>query len=116
LLARCRALYLASNELTDDGVARLAASDKLAGLELLCLGNNDELGDAGVRALADSPHLAGLTRLELDGTDVGEEGALALADSDNPASLRIVVVNRYGVREGGWRALWKRFGAGVRPR
>jgi uncharacterized protein (TIGR02996 family) len=86
-------LYLARNELTDEGLAALAGSSGLAALRVLCLGGN-EISDEGVAALAAAKHLANLTILELNRTGVSDEGAEALARSKTLRSLKKVDLSR----------------------
>jgi len=82
-------LYLARNELTDEGVTALARSHGLGALRMLCLGGN-EIGDEGVTALAGAKGLGNLVHLELNATGVTDEGIEALAKSRALKSLKKV--------------------------
>jgi uncharacterized protein (TIGR02996 family) len=80
-------LYLARNELSDEGVTALAKSRGLGALRVLCLGGND-ISDEGVAAIAASKGLPNLAVLELDSTSVTDEGVEALAKSRTLKALK----------------------------
>jgi hypothetical protein len=79
-------LSLSFCRLGDEGVAALAASPLLAGLEELHLESND-VGPEGARALARSPHVVGLRSLSLRLNPLGDEGVAALAASPSLRDL-----------------------------
>jgi uncharacterized protein (TIGR02996 family) len=80
-------LSLSFCRLREEGVAALAASPLLAGLEELGLDGND-VGPAGARALARSPHVAGLRALSLHVHRLGDEGLQELAASPHLRRLQ----------------------------
>jgi uncharacterized protein (TIGR02996 family) len=82
-------LYLARNELTDEGVIALAKARGLSALRMLCLGGN-EISDEGVTALAGAKGLGNLVTLELNATGVTDEGLEAIAKSRALRSLKRV--------------------------
>jgi uncharacterized protein (TIGR02996 family) len=86
-------LYLARNELTDEGVSALARSRGLGALEVLCLGGN-EISDEGVAALAAAKGLGKLVTLELNATGVTDDGLAALAKSKTLGALEKVDVTQ----------------------
>ncbi|MBI5512449.1 MAG: TIGR02996 domain-containing protein [Deltaproteobacteria bacterium] len=82
--SRLRRLALRGAALGDDDAGALAASGRLAGLELLDLGNN-QLGPRGVLALLGA--LPPSARLLLEHNPLGDEGLAALASSPQLAHL-----------------------------
>lgn len=81
-MPRLRELRLNDNgRLTADGLAVLAESSGLAGLELLDVSAND-IGPAGVAAVCGSPYLSDLTAFAVHSNPIGDTGAAALTGSD----------------------------------
>jgi Ran GTPase-activating protein (RanGAP) involved in mRNA processing and transport len=108
-LPRLRELRLNDNgRITADGVAALAGSPAMSGLELLDVSAND-VGPAGVAAVADSEYLGGLHAFAVHANRIGDPGAAALAAS--PLLPRMLareprlVLPRCGIGPAGARAL-----------
>lgn len=88
-------LYLARNELSDEGLTALAKARGLGNVRTLCLGGN-EISDEGVVALAGAKGLGNLVTLELNATQVTDEGLEAIAKSRALKSLKKVNVQQAG--------------------
>jgi len=95
-LSAVQKLYLARNEITDEGVAALA-DGALGELRVLCLGGN-EISDEGCAALAEAK-LEKLRQLELNQTQITDEGAMALAKSKTLKSLKKLDIRQTEVSE-----------------
>jgi uncharacterized protein (TIGR02996 family) len=96
------------------GLAALAASPVLAGLEELDLSHNP-VGDAGLAALAASPHAVALRKLKLTKCDLHDEGVIALARASWGTALRDLDLGMNRIGDAGGTALagWPTL-AGVR--
>lgn len=66
LPSRLECLFLSRTQLTDTGVATLAASPKLGLVRDLALGSLEELSDTGTDALIESPYLTSLRYVEVN--------------------------------------------------
>jgi uncharacterized protein (TIGR02996 family) len=127
LFARLGFLDLTSNEISDEGVRRLAHSESAAGLRALVLGGTRYVRTRGrpavfqpllsadsVTALAEAPCLAGLRRLCLPSVPMDDDAAQRLARSRRLMGLRELVVDAGpGLTAKGREALRARFGAGL---
>jgi uncharacterized protein (TIGR02996 family) len=100
-------LYLARNELTDEGAVALAESRGLGALRVLCLGGN-EITDEGVTAIAEGRGLGNLVTLELNATGITDEGLEAIATSRTLKSLRKLKLAPAEVSRGAVEQLRKR--------
>jgi uncharacterized protein (TIGR02996 family) len=99
-----RTLRMSGCVLTDEGIARLAESPRLARVEDLALDSNDASVE-GARALASSPHLSALRSLDLGFNDLGDEGLALLASSPHLRTLTTLDVAHAEVGDQGLIAL-----------
>jgi len=89
-------LYLARNELSDEGVTALTSARAAAHLKTLCVGGNELSDESGV-ALAAAKALGELVQLEIDATEIGDEGVLAIAKSRTLRSLKRLGLGRLDI-------------------
>lgn len=98
-----RSLNVASNRLTNAGLAVLAETTALSSLTELNL-RKCHAGAEGVRALATSPHLSSLRFLGLGDNAIGDEGLAALAESVTLTSVKELRLTRCGIGPAGIEA------------
>lgn len=112
-LAKCPSLRgltrlsINDEDLSDQGVATLVASENVRNLKDLRL-ISKRIGPAGARAIAQSPLLASLEELtfgEPGSSQIGDEGAAALAGSPHMANMRVLRLRHQGFSAKGARAL-----------
>jgi uncharacterized protein (TIGR02996 family) len=111
-LPKLEKLYLARNELSDEGAAALAKARLTASVRVLCLGGN-EISDEGAEAIAKGKSLGNVAWLELNQTGVGDEGAIAIAKSRALKALQRLNLEQTEVGDEGLEALGKRRGLRV---
>jgi len=99
-LGQLEELSLAGVPLGDEGVARLAESERWAGLQKLDL-SRSRLGDTGADALAQSPHLGNLIDLRLLGA-IGFNVLGNVAGSPHLHRLRVLDVRESLGPVSGW--------------
>lgn len=99
-LPRLKTLNLFFNNLGDPAAHMIAASENLADLTHLDLGDNP-INCAGLCAIAQSPHMANLTYLSLHAAAIKDEGLLAVAGSSFMSRLEhLKLHSRYYSQEG----------------
>lgn len=104
-----RRLNLMMNQIGDDGLKAIAASEHLLRFRELVLREN-VVGDDGVEALAASPYAANLQFLDFWRNRITDRGAVALAKSPHLNKVIDLSVKENAVGKVGAAALHERFG------
>ena len=100
LLSRLKSLQLFGNYLSAAGVAELARSPNIDGLEELSLGANN-LGDGGLVSLTTSRYLSNLRTLHIVNDDISDKHAInALATSPHLTRLTDLHLHHFEEKPG----------------